>query len=798
MPAEPPPPSRPTRRSLLLSCAVLMPLGLAGCDPEGGEGAEEGPPPPPRASVTLAPMATSEDLRTEHPVRTGFWSISATGTRPAGMMVRRERAQEMDLWVITLEDPAGVQVPVDPATTEVSVDGHGDTVRVLAGQVVDRGYRYALWRTQDLVEWTETEIEDVIPRAVAAFGDGIAVADAEEGTVLCWEVSESGTAAPLTSLAVPDGQSWKVQDVAWSGTTIVLLVMSTSEDGTKIPVVVTSEDSGSTWGRPQRLPTSGESSTAGSVRSFEGAIVIIGSHDAEVSWDEEYRQSRPTAWSSPEGRDFVQEEIPLPQFGADGWSHDDRGELSAGTPLDFWNIEGSSPVVDLARGLLHLGVHFGDDSRRATRTADGRWTITALDQYAPFAVWSTIATPVGFILLSERRAYGRRGSAEEFTEGLEFSPARSCVRGDHDMGAGVDAVLRSTWMDATRDESSFRAVDHVENLPVSIGDGGLEAASDFPEEARSWGSGQIHRSAGGVEIVTGRTMDEDGIPQLVARAHLGGSWTETNGLEMPGLYQAGSIREIDGVLYLPAAASEADSSEWGVGDIAVHVSEDGITWEHKGEVAADSVEPESAGGGYMSTVAAVDGALIGIGATWDEQDMRRAATFVLGQEGVWTPRLVAEAPADSSLAGTYVLDGATMVHGTWGGKEFHGTLAADGTCKTVWFSSDQEQRGHVIDLGEGALLAGGWVNRSPAGAEGEPDTGHGACVWASPDGGETWTATVLPGQEGEVSADPSRAGRGGRRGAGGRGRCAARVPDRRRGEGDPHGHRVDGTEGAGN
>lgn len=744
MPAQPPPPRRPTRRSLLLSGAVLVPLGLAACDPEG----EEEPPPPPRAGVTLEPMATSEDLRTEHPVRNGYWSVSATGTRPVGMLVRRERAQEMDLWVITLEDPAGVQVPVDPATTEVSVDGHGDTVRVLAGQVVERGYRYALWHTQDLVEWAETEIEDVIPRAVAAFGDGIAVSTAEEGTVLCWEVSESGAAAPLTSLAVQEGESWKVQDVAWSGTTIVLLVMSTSEDGTKTPMVIASEDSGSSWGRPQRLPTSGENSTAGSVRTLEGAIVIIGSHDTEVSWDEEYLQSRPTAWSSPEGRGFVQEEIPLPQFGTDGWSHDDRGELSAGTPLDFWNIEGSSPVVDLARGLLHLGVHFGDDSRRATRTADGRWSITALDQYAPFAVWSTIATPVGFILLSERRAYGRRGSAEEFTEGPEFSPARICVRGDHDRGAGVDAVLQSTWLEATRDESSFRAKDHVENLPVSIGDDGLEAAPDFPEEARSWTWGRIHRPADGVEIVTGRAVDDDGVRQLLARTHVGGSWTETDGLEMPGLYQVGSVREIDGVLYLPASASKADSSERGVGDIAVHVSEDGVTWVRKGEVAADSVGPESAGGGYVGSVVAVDGTLVGIGAVWDEQDVRRAATFVLGEKEIWTPRLVAEAPAGSSLAGTYVLNGATMAHGTWGEKEFHGTLAADGTCEAVRFSSDQEQRDEVIDLGEGALLAGGWVNRAPAGAEGEPDTGHGACMWASPDGGETWTATVLPGQEG--------------------------------------------------
>ncbi|GAA4528479.1 hypothetical protein GCM10023160_26260 [Brachybacterium paraconglomeratum] len=72
--------SRPTRRSLLLAGAVLAPLGLAGCDPEGGEGTEEEPPP--RAAVTLAPMATSEALLPTAPVRVGTWNVSPSSGHP--------------------------------------------------------------------------------------------------------------------------------------------------------------------------------------------------------------------------------------------------------------------------------------------------------------------------------------------------------------------------------------------------------------------------------------------------------------------------------------------------------------------------------------------------------------------------------------------------------------------------------------------------------------------------------------------------------------------------------------------
>ncbi|QNN82922.1 hypothetical protein H3H54_03510 [Brachybacterium sp. Z12] len=56
----------------------------------------------------------------------------------------------------------------------------------------------------------------------------------------------------------------------------------------------------------------------------------------------------------------------------------------------------------------------------------------------------------------------------------------------------------------------------------------------------------------------------------------------------------------------------------------------------------------------------------------------------------------------------------------------------------------------MIDLGEGALITGGWIDRPAAedGDDGEEQTGIGACIWASLDGGETWDATMIPGQEG--------------------------------------------------
>ncbi|WP_345080954.1 hypothetical protein [Brachybacterium paraconglomeratum] len=63
----------------------------------------------------------------------------------------RVLGRERDLWVLTLENPGGVQVPIASSTTSVTVDGHGKVVQVLAvEQGVPRGYRIVGARSEVL------------------------------------------------------------------------------------------------------------------------------------------------------------------------------------------------------------------------------------------------------------------------------------------------------------------------------------------------------------------------------------------------------------------------------------------------------------------------------------------------------------------------------------------------------------------------------------------------------------------------------------------------------------------------
>ena len=90
------------------------------------------------------------------------------------------------------------------------------------------------------------------------------------------------------------------------------------------------------------------------------------------------------------------------------------------------------------------------------------------------------------------------------------------------------------------------------------------------------------------------------------------------------------------------------------------------------------------------------------------------------------------------------------VYGSTSGRAARCSLAADGTLTSTYLSDDRSSRERAVDLGEEALIAGGWINE-PALAEGEEaeegvETGVGACLWASRDGGERWRRTMLPDQ----------------------------------------------------
>lgn len=740
---------RPSRRSLLLSGALLGTLGLAGCDPEGAAGEDEETEPP-RAPVTVEKLTTSTDLYPPFPTRAGTWSVSPVGEHPMAMLVCLVRGVETELYAQTLESVAGIRIPIDTATSGLTVDSHGGAVRVLAEKAVDGDLHHVLWRSEDLVEWSETDLGNVFGVDLSAFGDGIVVASSRDRRLSLWDIQEDGAVDVLTPIPIPDDREITVDDLARAGKAIAVLLSVLGDSGAWVPHLVHSENGGATWGEPMPLPEVGENSYAHSVRAVEQAFVVVGGHDVAVGWDEEWKQTRPVAWSLVPGEEMVQEEIPLPLFGVDGWNVDGRGNVNRDSPVDYEDISSSSPIIDAAAGGIHCAIYFGDDCRRATRGADGRWSVSELDDYAPFEVIAAVTSPAGQILLSPSRAAFREAGSEGYASGLSYSRGRSFERGGSEVHGRLDAVLQDSWPERTRDESKYRSSRKHENLGVSIVDNRLEPADGFPEEARSWPSTRVHHLPGGAELLTAIVDDEDGNQHIEARLRTEGDWAETTLLEVDGVHGLGDVAEVDGTAYLPVYGG-VDEKE-SLGGISVLTSADGTRWETLGVVDPAAAKKEGfAGGARINDITAMGDAVIAIGTAYDTDDVPRAAIFRL-EDGVWAPELIPDFPPHSWLKTARVEGGAVLVDAVRENQVFTGVLAEDGTVAEAGVVSDHERRGMQLELGDGALLAPGWIDRSPKEVEGTEQSGHGACIWASPDGGSNWTATVLPSLEGRYPA----------------------------------------------
>ncbi|MGP9604012.1 MULTISPECIES: hypothetical protein [unclassified Brachybacterium] len=722
-------PLRPARRSVLLSGALLVPLGLAGCDPE-----RDGPPEELSApTLNFEPMTSDEKLLPEQPMLEDSWNISPTDEHPLAVLVSRTLAQERDLFVITREQPRGIAVPIDPATTGLAVDRHAATVGVLASTVVDAEHRQQLWSSADLADWTAVEVTG-IDREIAAFGGGIVASAVNGRTVAVWELPADGTAAALTALEVPEGVEWEVLDVARNNAAIVLLVTARDAAGTEAPAILASQDSGATWAEPQVLPDDGKDAVAMSVSPLGEGFVVIGSHEP-ASDDGAYM--RPTAWVSPDGTSFTQEEIPLPAFGLDGWTRSGE-KIPVDDPIDWGSFGASPAVVDAKTGTVHFAAILEDDCRCATRSAEGTWTVSDMGDFVGHTLTHGAATPDSQILLGETSTYAREGGGGSLALGLPFTIGRNYIRLIHDVHNGIDAVIQGyrSFVDKSSTHSSTSVAS---NLGVSIRDGGFVLAEDFPQQVEEWDWGRVHRLPDGVEILSGREEDEDGNGQLLSLARGDGEWVDTEGLEIPGLYMLGSTSIVDETSYLSGAGTIADQDGSALGGVKVLSSSDGLTWEQVGSGPdSPSEDPAFGGGGYITTVASVDGVLIGLGTAVAEDGPNRAATFVL-TVGVWTPRVIEDIPPGLNFGFPYLVGDTVHVLAAGYDRVYHGVLAADGSCTRTYLSSDQEQRDMLTDLGGGALLASGWSRTASA---------FGACVWASRDGGETWAATVLPEHEG--------------------------------------------------
>lgn len=737
-------PLRPSRRSLLLSGALLGTLGLAGCD-----GVSRPWSPPPRATVALAPLTTAKELQPEKPVFRSDWAISPTAERPMALLVRREKSLETDLRAVTLAEPEGVPVPVDPGSTSVVVDGHGETVRVYATRVEGGARRTTMHTSVDLTEWASIEVGGMAGPGVAAAGDGLVVAPQRDGELQLWGVGEGGDASPLTPIAVPGGERWAATSIARAEETLLVVVERTGTE--EETVVVSSADGGASWSEPATLPGDGDDRAVHAALAVDGSFVLVGSWRASVEWDGHRRTTRAAAWTGTGVEDLREEDVPLPLWGLENFRQEKgRGSLAPDTPIDFTDLAVGPPVRSAEGAEVCVTTFWGDDVRVLRRAADGTWSAGDSEAFASAYVIQAVGDTTGALLRTDDGVHARASGSAELI-GLRADPSRGLSISAGATGAGITG--RITWNDhsitRTDEEITWRSplygtdfgADEEDRLVLRTG---LRIGNDTPREAI------VHRLDGDLTLCTGMVPDDDASGRFVLAAVVStdhSTWQEVSGLKgTEDDASVGAASTVDGVHHLPIAEwIEPEGGGPAVLTPSLYRSTDGIAWESVPPPVPDHPEPElTAAGARIEVMTAVDGVLIALGAVLDAEETHRPAIFVQDGEG-WTTVPVEGAVAGDALSGI----GDDGVHGSMAGRALRWTLAADGTLTETYRSDDRSSRGPALDLGEGALIAGGWIDVPAAEDEDEGvETGIGACVWASRDAGETWQRTMLPGQEG--------------------------------------------------
>jgi hypothetical protein len=694
-------------------------------------------------------LTTEAQILSPSPVRTGSWAVSATPERPLALLVRRQRELLSSLHAVTIENPDGVEVPIDPESTGLLVDAHGESVRLLTSTVRDGVYARRMLLSRDLAEWTEIELSLAPDRPLSAFGGGLVASSAARGAVVIWEIADDGTVTQRGSIPVGDGERIDVEAVNRVGETIVVAATVRTEDPDGIGVTFASTDGGSTWSEPTALPIAGSAPNLMELRAVPGGLLLLGEQELDPEWNSGPRTyTSSAAWFSPDGITFAQEHIPLPTFGKDGWSSRVRGELDADTPIDFRNVETGGTVSGAEGAELTTLVAVGDDPRTATRAQDGAWSTSGLGWIAPGTILGGVVGPEGRILRLRDGVHVHRAEEAESTAGLRYSGGRSLRLKAVPAPGQVDGLL--PWSDRVTERTEESLSWYAESAVIAfqVVEERLTTATIPPTEVPQWTDPSVHALTDAT-LLTGRHADEEtGEYELGMRIVVDGA-----GWEVPTVPELSTVTDIGDVVrtedaYLLPVAVEPDDDR--LEQPVVLSSTDGMTWEQLGTVIFGE-DPLSHGGGRINAVVPVGDTLVGVGSVWDAEGEGHAATFVrTGDE--WISHIIEGAPAQSFLSWATVVGGDVLVQGEADGRTIHAVLAADGTLTETYRSTDTEERDLPLDLGEGALIATGSITRSSIDVEEHAETGFGSCLWASLDGGATWNATMIPEHKGRYPA----------------------------------------------
>lgn len=733
---------RPSRRSLLLGSAVAAPLVMAGCDglPGGPEEEER-----PRAEIELAELAVPAALQASRPVLSRWWSISAGPDHPMALLCELLGKQGPALHYVTVDKPLGVTVPLDGEPSSFTIDAHGDAVRIYARTVKDGAHSWTMYSSADLQDWTITPLDQAIDVAVARAGGGILVSHPRDSALKVWDVAEDGTVSALEVVAVPEGQTWTVDEVTRSGETIVLLLTVPDDAGVDVPATVTSTDAGTSWSEAAPLPASGSQQQAGQLLTVNGGFAVIGRQRFPSQIEGAGEHSRPAAWYSSDGVTFTEEQIPLPTWGIDGFVLDAAGhDLTPETPMDFATISHGGVVRSVDGSSLHLLVYYGDDPRMATRSGAGEWTTSEQGQLMMLRINGGVLDPSGMLLHADNAVHVRTGDSETFEQGLDIARSlqASMAQGTALSGGAVATVAIPRGI-RVRSESNVAWSSTTRFSAVALGSDAL-VVGRIPADPQVVQDLRIAHVAGDLTLVVGTNVDGNGFDVEGVHGWAGtgaGEWVPMTGFP-ESTVSLGVFSAVRDDYCLPVMAGDGEGESEGVTLPTIYSSADGISWGPRGEIDAEALSQDVAAGGvWVQEILQVEDAVVGIGHVLDAEDVTRAATMTLEGEA-WRVHPMEGAEPGSYLVGASVVTGRVEagLYGT--GRASRVEVHADGGLTETYRAEETTRQDLPLDLGDGALIAAGWID--------QPGTGIGDCVWASLDGGENWDATVIPGQEGRA------------------------------------------------
>lgn len=747
-------PLRSSRRSLMLSGALLGTLGLAGCDPAtlSGHGEPEDLPPP---TLSMEQLLNRTSTIPNHDVVSSLAPIAPVGGRPFAALAGVRRGYEEGMQVVRPDNFEEGPVPIDPLTIATAVDDSAMRARVLTSRPSDGRWCSTMLTSQDLVTWDETALAEEVDLPVEIAGHGMFASSQDGSRIGLWELADDGAVSPLAPLEVPEGQRWSIRGLARADSMIVLLLEASDLRSDQIPAssrTLLSTDGGKSWSDPAPVVKDGSDQDVQSLTRHGQQFVLLGGTRVQPEWSEKRSYWRPTSWISDGGKDFREVPIPLPRWGLDDWTWGEKGAVDAETEIDMEDLDWHAPVVLHDGGALHLPVYYQDILWIATREADGSWSISERMPQLEEVIDAVVAMPEAAVVVfptrltgatPERGSYGSIvGWEQEVSSGLPLAPSRRLVTDSGLCGTPLSLLLQQSTRELVTDEedSSTEIITHHRAWSFMVDGDEIATVEGVPEEAWQRESLALRALEPGRVLLLGVEKDDGGVRRLRAHVSVDGDWVEAS-LDVERPDDIWDLTTIDGAHHLCISVRQGEDGH----DLAplVLTSTDGVEWAELVGPEAVSLPDEGAeSGARILHVEKIGEALVGVGSTVGADDYFRAASFVLEGEQ-WTALPLEGAGLGSTIVSLDPVGGEHTV-GVWTvGLMDEGKIDAHGAV-TVAGTPTEDSWGRIIDLGEGLLVAPGELLSSRS------EKGHGSCIWASRDGGASWGATTIPGAEGHA------------------------------------------------